>query len=291
MSMKSFLTNSSGWKSGNILDVRPEGEFRLGHLRGAVSHPLEVRDCGTWSADFLERKLPSIFLPPRHDPLLVVAAELKQARAVADHLKSRGRAVVEYSGWDQENCPAEHLARGHSTNHLWSPPQWLVEHEALLPPPAAGPVLDLACGSGRALVWLAEKGYRTVGIDWQPEALALARVLADSRDVVCDFQSADLRDTAQVPSGPWSIVLNFRFLHRELLDSIPALLQPGGVALVRTFRQVAGYEGHPHKRHRLVTGELLRAFPAASCEILAHEEGFDPDGRPAAGLVARRRLI
>ena len=36
-------------------------------------------------------------------------------------------------------------------------------------------------------------------------------------------------------------------------------------------------------------GELPGFFPSGSCEILAYERSHDPDGRPAAGIVARRR--
>ncbi len=276
--MRSFLKSSAGWQAGNILDVRPSGVFVKGHLLGAVSHPHSPEK---------NAQLPSIFLPPRHESLLLVSTDRQSGRALADDLQSRGRVPVELMIWRQEACPAELLATGTSSGHLWSPPPWLVQYEAWLPPPAAGPVLDLACGSGRALVWLAEKGYRTVGVDWQPEALALGRLLAESRAVECDFREGDLRDPTQVPPGPWAIVLNFRFLQRDLLVSIPRLLQPGGVALARTFRQVAGYEGHPQRKHRLQAGELLQAFPTAACEIIAHEEGHDPDGRPAAGIVAR----
>jgi len=277
--MQSFLKSSAGLKMGNILDVRPVLDFVRGHLPGATSHPLDV------GAD-----LPSIFLPPRHESLLVVADTLVQARDLAQHLEGRGRVAVEYLVWQRDACPGELLCTGNSTAHLWSPPDWLRDHEAWLPPAAAGPVLDLACGSGRALVWLAQRGYRTLGIDWQPEALELGRQLAASQGVSCQFEAGDLRDLSQVPSGPFSIILNFRFLQRDLLAMLPGMLQPGGVALVRTFRHVDGYEGHPHRKHRLDCGELLKAFPAGWCDIIAHEEGFDPDGRPAAGIVARRKI-
>ncbi len=278
--MRMFLKSSDGWKAGNILDVRPLQDFRQGHLRGASSHPLKAG-----------QELPSIFLPPRHEPLLVVAQTIELARDLAEELEGRGRSKVESLAWEGEVCPAEHLEKGKSASHLWSPPPWLEDNIGWLPPPAAGPVLDLGCGSGRAMVWLAEKGYRTTGIDWQPEALELGRVLAESRGVSCDFRQGDLRDLEQLPRGPWSIILNFRYLQRDMLNELPSMLLPAGVALVRTFRHVAGYEGHPHRRHRLKTGELLKAFPAGSCEIIAHEESFDPDGRPAAGIVARRRTI
>jgi len=187
--------------------------------------------------------------------------------------------------------PVEVLAMGDSRDHLWSAPPYLVENISLLPPPAAGPVLDLGCGSGRAMVWLAERGYAVTGIDHQPEALALGRELAALRGVECNFLQGDLRDPACIPEGRWSIVMNFRFLQRGLLEKLAAqLLQPGGVGVIRTFRDTPGYQGHPALVHRLARGELLNYFPAGSCEILAHEENSDSDGRPAAGIVVRKLI-
>lgn len=186
------------------------------------------------------------------------------------------------------NLPEGMLATGPGRGHLWSPPPWLERHLDLLPPSALGPVVDLGCGSGRAAVYLAERGYRVTGLDWQPEALEMGGQLAQSRGVSCDFLQVDLRNTAEVPAGPWSVILNFRYLQRDLLGRFHSLLKPGGMALVSTFREAAGYTGHPQPRHRLARGELLQYFPRGLFEVLAHEVGFDPDGRPSEGIVARR---
>lgn len=271
-----------------ILDLRPHEDFVAGHLAGAVHHALT----GPVDPVLLEAELPSIFLPPREIPLLVVANDPVQALAAAEHLQGRGRAPVTgqaLAAEDLAGLPPEMVASGAGHGHLWSPPAWLEGHEGLLPPPAAGPVLDLACGSGRAAVWLAERGYRVTGLDWQAEALDMGRRLAASRGVSCDFKAADLRREASVPTGPWSVLLNFRYLDRTLLASFARLVRPTGVVLLRTFREAPGYEGHPRPRHRLGPWELTGAFARGEWEILAHEQGFDPDGRPAAGIVARRR--
>lgn len=270
-----------------ILDLRPHGEFVAGHLTGAVHHALS----GPADPVLLEAELPSIFLPPREIPLLVVAGDPLQARAAAEHLEGRGRASVTgraLTAADLAALPPEMVGTGAERGHLWSPPAWLSDHEGLLPPPAAGPVLDLACGSGRAAVWLAERGYRVTGLDWQSEALDMGRRLAASRGVTCDFRAADLRGEGAVPAGPWSVLLNFRYLDRALLASFARLVRPTGVAFLRTFREAPGYDGHPRPRHRLAPWELTGAFARGEWEILAHEQGFDPDGRPAAGIVARR---
>lgn len=286
------LDSDRGRQAGNVLDVRPLEAFTAGHLCGAVNFPLEDGGPSWREAASLEKGLPSIHLPPRHEHLLVIASCHQDAERVARHLSGRDRTFVTglvLSVNDLEFLPVHWLERGLSNHCLWKPPHWLADHQGLLPPPAAGPVLDLACGSGRAMVWLAERGYRVSGIDWQPEALDLGRRLAADRGVACEFLAGDLRDAATVPGGPWAIILNFRFRQVELLEKMAGWLQPGGVALVRTFRAAPGYEGHPSPRHRLGPQELLRYFPARACEILAHEESHDPDGRPAAGIVARKK--
>jgi len=270
-----------GWRDWPVLDVRPQADFQAGHLAGAVSHPV--------AAGPFETALPSIFLPPRHAPLLVVAGTQAEADDLAGHLAGRGRETVQGLGLTADRIPPGLLAKGLSRAHLWSAPDWLVDHAGLLPPPAAGPVLDLGCGSGRAAVWLAERGYVVTGLDREAEALEMGRVLAASRGTACEFLPADLRDLSTIPAGPWSVILNFRYLQRNILPLLPRLLKPGGLVLLRTFRDAPGYGGHPHPRHRLARGELLSAVPRGQFDVLAHAEDFDPDGRPAAAIAARRR--
>jgi SAM-dependent methyltransferase len=150
-------------------------------------------------------------------------------------------------------------------------------------------VADLACGSGRSAVWLALRGWRVIGVDRDPDALALASRLAAVEGVGLDLVRADLRRPESLPAGPWSAVVMMRYLQRDLIALLPRLLDPGGVVLLRTFRDAVGFTGPPRARHRLGSGELPRLFPADDWEMLVLEESFDPDGRPAAGVVARRR--
>jgi SAM-dependent methyltransferase len=277
-------------RDGFVLDCRPAADFERAHLAGAVSLPVPP-DSGEAA---LERAFPSIFLPARHEPLLVVDSVEERARRLAAWLGDRGRDRVEVAVLPPAGSPLPAglvWGRGPSRSHLWRAPEYLVAHAALLPPPVAGPVLDLACGSGRACVWLAERGYRVTGVDHEREALELGRQLAASRGVACRFAAADLRRDRAGLAGPWAAILDFRFLDRDLLGEAPGWLRPGGVLMLRTFRDAPGYDGHPHRRHRLRRSELVRAFAAAEFEVLCHEENHDPDGRPAAGIVARRRIV
>jgi len=288
--LKTFLAQPALARS-NLLDIRSTPEFLTSRLSGAASMPLEPQlasipapDQEAWLADHLL----SIFLPPRHEPLAVVAAAGDLASMVADHLTKRGRPKVASCGLspaDLATLPTAQLERGASHRTLWQPPPFLVRWAHLLPPPAAGPVLDLACGSGRAAVWLAERGYRVTGIDHQPEALTLARRLANHRGVSLDLHQDDLRLPQSLPEGPWSVVLLFRYLDRDLLARLPKKLRPASLVLLRTFRDAPGYVGNPQPRHRLRRDEATRFWTPDRGRILVHEEGFDADGKPAAGLV------
>ena len=76
---------------------------------------------------------------------------------------------------------AEHWDRRYDqTGLVWSaePNRWVEEVAAALPP---GRVLDLACGEGRNALWLAERGWRAVGVDFSRVAVDRAVELATVR--------------------------------------------------------------------------------------------------------------
>lgn len=274
-----------------ILDARPAAAFAGIHARGAVSLPQAAAAAAAAAPAELDVVLPSIFLPPRHRPLLVVAATPELAARLAGALAGRGRsrvAAASLSASALAALPERWREQGAGARTLWEAPAWLVRHMELLPPPALGPALDLGCGSGRAAVWLAARGYRVTGVDHQPQALTLMARLAASQSVAVNGVRADLRAPDALPPGPWSVVVNIRCLQRPLLERLHDHVLPHGVAVVRGFRDAPGWAPDITAAHRLRPAELARAFPAGRWEVLAHEEGFDDDGRPAAGIVARR---
>jgi SAM-dependent methyltransferase len=221
----------------------------------------------------------------------VVASEQETAQRVCELLAERGRH--ELAAWSlapdaTPPVPELLIATGPSARQLWRPPRFLTDWAHLLPPPRAGGALDLACGSGRAAVWLAQRRYTVTAVDRLPEALDRGRRLAAGCGVRCRFVAADLRDLAKIPPGPWSVIVILRYLQRELLADLGRWLAPAGVAVIRTFREAAGFAGKPGPRYRLASGELPRYFPPERFSLLVHEENRDPDGRPAAGVVVRR---
>ena len=57
-----------------------------------------------------------------------------------------------------------------------------------------GPVLELACGTGRLTIPLAQSGLEVVGIDLHPGMLARARAAAEAAHVQVEFVETDMRD-------------------------------------------------------------------------------------------------
>ena len=148
---------------------------------------------------------------------------------------------------------------------LGDPSPWLLRWAQLLP--AGARVLDVACGAGRHLRWLAAHGFAATGIDRDTAALAACGPGVETI-------------AADIEAGPWpcpgrqfDAVLVFNYLWRPLWPAIDASLAPGGVLLYETF--AAGNEtvGRPSRADFLLQpGELLAR--CAGLRVVGYEDGF-----------------
>lgn len=75
--------------------------------------------------------------------------------------------------------------------------QWL-DFVASRVAPTDGPLLDLACGSGRLGVQLAERGYDVSGLDLSEEMLALAAKHAENAQVTFPLFAGDMLDLSAI---------------------------------------------------------------------------------------------
>ena len=129
-----------------------------------------------------------------------------------------------------------------------------------------GRVLDLACGSGRHVRWLAAQGLHVTAVDRDAAALQPLHTIADVR-------VADLED------GPWPLdgerfdaVVVTNYLWRPAWPPLRAALADGGVLIYETF--AAGHErfGRPSRPEFLLRpGELLDL--ARGWHVVAYEHG------------------
>ena len=166
-----------------------------------------------------------------------------------------------------------------------NPSPWLQRWAHLLP--AGGSVLDVACGRGRHLRWLAGRGHRVTGIDHD------AAALASSADLVATAGATLIE--ADIENGPWpcsgqafDAVVVTNYLWRPLWPALLAALAPGGVLVYETF--AAGNEtvGKPSRPGFLLQpGELL--VRCAGLHVVAFEDGYlDDPARFVQRLVAVR---
>ena len=80
--------------------------------------------------------------------------------------------------------------------HRESPSRVLVSAVAACARPARA--LDLGCGAGVLTLWLAEKGLEVTGIDILPEAITMARSLAEQRRAEIEFLDSPCREARSV---------------------------------------------------------------------------------------------
>lgn len=164
------------------------------------------------------------------------------------------------------------------------PSPWLVRWAHLLQPGAR--VLDLACGSGRHVRWLAQRGHHVLGVDRDAQALTGLRGLSGVQTL-----EADLEGQAWPLSGQtFDLVLVTNYLWRPLLADVAACVAPGGLLLYETFALGNEAYGRPSRPDFLLRpGELLQAF--SSLAVIAYEEGLvESPKRVLQRLAAHRPM-
>lgn len=118
---------------------------------------------------------------------------------------------------------------------VWTgePNRFLVAETATLAP---GRAIDLGCGEGRNAVWLAERGWEAIGVDFSPVGLQKAAELAAARGVSVDWVVADLLDYRPDPRA-FELVLIFYLQvpaaeRRPIVRAAAEAVAPAGTLLL-----------------------------------------------------------
>jgi SAM-dependent methyltransferase len=154
-----------------------------------------------------------------------------------------------------------------------------------------GRALDIATGTGRNSVFLAEEGYRVDAIDRSREGLRVARENAEKRGVEdnCTWIRADAL-TYAYPEAAYDVITcqSFRILDR--LTDVKAALSPGGVLYYQDhLRTSEGVDYGPPPERRLGANDLLRA--CLDLTVLHYREfrnGEDGHRGAHAQILARK---
>ena len=160
-----------------------------------------------------------------------------------------------------------------------TPPE--VERFVASHPP--GRALDLGCGTGTNVVYLARHGWSAVGVDFAGRAIAKARRRARDAGVSCTFVTGDV--AALDVSGPFDLALDIGCLHSMPVAAragyatgLARVVRPGGTYLLYAFAPGGPAVG--------LTGEDVRKTFAEAFDVVRVEEG---KGRPSAWYTLVRR--
>jgi len=161
----------------------------------------------------------------------------------------------------------------HSEDDFELPNEPIPELERRIDTLPRGHALDVATGTGRNAIYLAEHGYDVDAIDISDTALEQARLRADERDVDVQWIRADLTDPGnELEVGTYDLITVSFFAALELLPELKEALAPGGVLVYEHhLRSSEPVEVGPSSdRHRYRSNDLLRA--CLDLTILSYEE-------------------
>ncbi|WP_202107350.1 methyltransferase domain-containing protein [Agromyces seonyuensis] len=173
----------------------------------------------------------------------------------------------------------------------------------LIAPLQAGTALDVGCGEGGDVVWLAQHGWRTTGADFSANGLARAARHAADAGVAdrTDWMQVDARDF-DAAGRTWDLVTT-HFLHpgdggmADVVGRLAAAVAPGGHLLVVGHAPTGHFaeRSTAQLRAMFLAADLVPALPDGFDILVAEERGRTAvhDGVPMdvedATLFARRR--
>lgn len=145
--------------------------------------------------------------------------------------------------WDSEYTEGGHLKLSDdASGDLEKFIRWLGrQKESVTTLDTNASVLDIGCGNGRNLIYLAEKfGVQGVGYDISTAAIKLAA--AASKKYNLEYNARSVAGSLDVPDGSQTLVLDMmvsHFLNEKermfLRDEIHRVLKPGGWLFMKTF--------------------------------------------------------
>jgi ubiquinone/menaquinone biosynthesis C-methylase UbiE len=146
--------------------------------------------------------------------------------------------------WDSEYKDGGHLALSlNPSEDLEKFTRWLEREYGNAYMNVTSSVLDLGCGNGRNLFWLAETfGIRGIGYDISGEAVSQAKRHATQKKLSLEYTARSIAGPILLPDESQSLVLDMMTSHflnvserSVLMKEIFRVLKPGGFLFYKTF--------------------------------------------------------
>jgi ubiquinone/menaquinone biosynthesis C-methylase UbiE len=167
----------------------------------------------------------------------------------------------------------------------------VVEGSGQTPALNPGRALDIGCGTGDSSIYLAQHGWRVIGVDYVSKPLAKARAKAEANRVSVDFVEADVTRLSATGIGAgFDLVVDNGCLHGmsgedrdAYVREVTAVAAPEARLLIVAFMPGSSF-GVPG----IEPAEVERRF-GASWQLLASgdETAQDHNGRARNYLFAR----
>lgn len=269
-----------------VVDVRPEADFIQGHCLASV-HMDGI-------AALSERQ----YELPEPQQAMTVVYNPEQETALRAWLITKSYQQVTLQPWSplfkQQLVEQKVLETGVSVAYAWRPSpvvQAFVDSVSLPEEPALRKGLDLACGAGRDLVYLAMQGWQMTGVDLRAEMLEKAQALAIRQQVCITTEQRDCEGSADpfadCSDESFGLINVARYLHRPLFPVLKRLLAPKGYVVYHTFMQGCEAFGSPkNPRFLLAPHELAGLF--SDYQIIQDSQITLADGRPMCSFIARK---
>ncbi|QIG43051.1 class I SAM-dependent methyltransferase [Nocardioides anomalus] len=174
-----------------------------------------------------------------------------------------GPDYFESSSWEERYAGPESVWSGDAN------PQLVAEAGRLTP----GTALDVGCGEGGDVVWLARQGWRATGADFSANGLARAARHAEEAGVGerCDWWQVDARSFD--PAGrTWDLVTT-HFLHPPDHGIVEVTRRLAGAVATGGHLLVVGHS--PHAHHTQLTDSHRRAMWTAEELLPGVPDGFE----------------
>lgn len=203
-------------------------------------------------------------------------------------------AVFEPHGWEERYSGEELMWSGEPN------PQLVAEISELTP----GTALDVGCGEGGDVIWLARRGWSVTGADFSANGLARAARHADEAGVAqrTDWWQVDARTFAA--DGRSYDLVTTHYLHppdggmAEVTSRLAEAVAPGGHLLVvgHAPSEVHHQLTASHRRAMFLAEDLLPSLPADFEPVVVEQrprttirDGVAIDVHDSTLLARRRR--
>ena len=153
-----------------------------------------------------------------------------------------------------------------------------------------GRALDLACGSGRNALYLAERGFEVDAMDIAEPALKLVQDAARERGLAVNTILADL-DEHTIPTETYNLITTSFYLNRNLIPTMRDALKPGGFVLhEQHYATDYDVSGPTDPLFRLASNELLRLFLDFRVRFFSESVEWESE-RDGGRLIALQQLV